>query len=317
MDSGLPTHNLLTIGNDARTTVDNRRVGLVAGWGSFPIEVAQRCQELGFELYVVAIKGHADERLADYAKEIQWFGVAKLGGQIRFFQQHRVRQITLAGKLFKDRILFHGWGWMEHFPDWTCFQTMYPSFITRSRDTRDDTLLGAIVGAFSKRGIHVLPATEIAPQLMVAEGCLTQRRPNRRELVDIQFGWQIARHMGGLDVGQSITVRDQTVLGVEAVEGTDALIARTGQLCPRGGFSLIKVAKPNQDLRFDVPTIGLRTVQNVQRAGGRTIAVEAAGTILVDRDETIAFANEHGMSIVAYTQAAMEVHRPQATAHVA
>ncbi len=290
---------------------NERRVGLVAGWGSFPIEVAERCQELGCELYVVAIKGHADERIAAYATEMKWFGVAKLGGQIRFFEQHQVHQITLAGKLFKDRILFHGWGWMEHFPDWTCFRTMYPSFISRSRDTRDDTLLGAIVGAFSKRGIHVLPATEIAPQLIVAEGCLTQRQPNRRENLDIQFGWQIARHMGSLDVGQSITVRDQTVLGVEAIEGTDALISRTGQLCPRGGFTLVKVAKPNQDLRFDVPTIGLRTVQNVHRAGGRTIAVEAQSTILVDRDETLAFANANGMSIVAFTQVAMDATAPK------
>ncbi len=283
----------------------DRRVGLVAGWGSFPIEVAERCRELGCELYIAAIKGHADPRLKQFATDFKWLGVAKLGGQIRFFEQHRVRQITLAGKLFKDRILFHGWGWVEHFPDWTCFRTMYPSFISRSRDTRDDTLLGAVVGAFSKRGIQVLPATDIAPKLMVAEGCLTQRQPNRRELLDIQFGWQIARHMGSLDVGQSITVRDQTVLGVEAVEGTDALISRTGQLCPRGGFTLVKVAKPNQDFRFDVPTIGLRTVQNVHRTGGKTIAVEAHGTILVDRDETLAFANAHGISIIAFTQEAM------------
>ncbi len=109
--------------------------------------------------------------------------------------------------------------------------------------------------------------------------------------------------MGGLDVGQSITVRDQTVLGVEAVEGTDALISRTGQLCPRGGFTLVKVAKPNQDMRFDVPTIGLRTIENLIRAGGRTIAVEAHRTILVDREQTLAYANKHGVAILALSSA--------------
>ncbi len=122
-------------------------------------------------------------------------------------------------------------------------------------------------------------------------------------MLDIEFGWQIARQMGGLDVGQSITVRDQTVLGVEAVEGTDALIARTGQLCPRGGFTLIKVAKPNQDMRFDVPTIGLRTVENVIKAGGTSIAIESHRTILVDREATLAYASQHGVSIIALSGA--------------
>ncbi len=280
-----------------------RKVGIVAGWGSFPVEVAEHCRALGYEVYIAAIKGHADTRLAQYAVEMKWFGVAKLGGQIRFFQQHGVPQITLAGKLFKDKILFHGLGWMEHLPDLTCLRTLYRSFITRSNDTRDDTILGAVAGAFTQRRIQVLPATDLAPQLMVNDGCLTRRAPNRRELLDVQFGWQIARQMGGLDVGQSITVRDQTVLGVEAVEGTDALITRTGKLCPRGGFTLIKVAKPAQDMRFDVPTIGLRTIENVIKAGGTTIAIEAHRTILVDREETLALANRHRIAILAQTDA--------------
>lgn len=281
------------------------RVGLVAGWGHFPIEVAQCCRQLGCEVIVAAIKGHADPRLADLADQFKWFGVAKLGGQLQFFERHRVQQVTLAGKLFKDRILFHGLGWLQHLPDWTCLRTLYPSFITRSRDTRDDTILGAVVQAFSKRGMAVLPATDIAPQLMAEEGTLTQRAPCRRELLDVQFGWEIARSMGGLDVGQSITVRDQTVLGVEAVEGTDALIERTGELCPRGGFTLVKVAKPNQDMRFDVPTIGLRTVQTLHRAGGKAIAIEARRTIFVDRQATLAYANQHGIAIVALSHSAL------------
>ena len=279
------------------------KVGIVAGWGSFPIEVAEHCHASGFKVYVAAIKGHADPRLAQFAEEMQWFGVAKLGRQIQFFQRHGVQQITLAGKLFKDKILFHGLGWIEHFPDWTSLRTLYRSFITRSRDTRDDTILGAVASAFTQRNMQVVPATDLAPQLIVQDGCLTHRTPNRREMLDIEFGWQIARQMGGLDVGQSITVRDQTVLGVEAVEGTDALITRTGQLCPRGGFTLVKVAKPKQDMRFDVPTIGLRTIENLIRAGGRTIAIEAHRTILVDREQTLAYANHHGVAIIALSNA--------------
>jgi UDP-2,3-diacylglucosamine hydrolase len=276
------------------------RVGLIAGWGSFPIEVAQQCQRIGCDLYVAAIKGHADPSIAKYALDLKWFGVAKLGGHIQFFRSHGVTKVSLAGKLFKDRILFHGLGWIQHFPDLVALRTLYPSFVTRSRDTRDDTILGAVVGAFTRNGMEVLPVTSIAPQLMVREGNLTHRSPSRRERLDMQFGWEIARQMGGLDVGQSITVRDQTVLGVEAVEGTDALISRTAQLCPRGGFSLIKVAKPNQDMRFDVPTIGLQTVQTLHRAGGSAIAVEADRTILVDREATLAYANQHGIAMIAF-----------------
>ncbi len=285
------------------STSGNPKVGIVAGWGSFPMEVAEHCRQQGYEVYIAAIKGHADPRLAEFAEEIKWFGVAKLGGQIQFFQRHNVQQITLAGKLFKDKILFHGLGWIEHFPDLTCLRTLYRSFVTRTSDTRDDTILSAVAEAFTKRNIQVVPATDLAPQLMVHDGCLTRRTPNRREMLDIEFGWQIARQMGGLDVGQSITVRDQTVLGVEAVEGTDALITRTGALCPRGGFSLIKVAKPKQDMRFDVPTIGLRTIENLIRAGGRTIAIEAHQTILVDREQTIAYANRQGVAIIALSVA--------------
>lgn len=296
----LPTPaNTLVTRLSTNSSTNPPKVGLVAGWGSFPIEVADHCRAQGYAVYIAAIKGHADPRLAQYAEEMRWFGVAKLGGQIQFFQRYNIQQVTLAGKLFKDKILFHGLGWVEHLPDWTCLRTLYRSFITRSNDTRDDTILGAVAEAFTKRNMEVLPATDLAPQLMVKEGCLTRRAPKRRELLDIEFGWQIARQMGGLDVGQSITVRDQTVLGVEAVEGTDALIMRTGQLCPRGGFSLIKVAKPKQDMRFDVPTIGLRTIENLVRAGGRAIAIEAHRTILVDRDATLACANKHGVAIIA------------------
>jgi DUF1009 family protein len=147
--------------------------------------------------------------------------------------------------------------------------------------------------------MNVLPITEIAPQLLVEEGCLTRRHPSRSQMLDIRFGWKIARSMGALDIGQCMTVKDQVVLGVEAIEGTDALIARTGQLCPRGGFSVVKVAKPQQDMRFDVPTIGLRTLQQLSAAGGKALAIEAGRTILVDRAATIDYANQHGLCIVA------------------
>ena len=278
---------------------ESSKVGLLAGWGSFPVEVAERCVDEGKQVYVAAFKGHADVRLERLATDLKWLGVLKIGGHIRFFQRAGVTQIAMAGKLFKDRILYHGRGWIDHLPDWSCYRILGSSFVTKSSDARDDTLLSAVANAYLKRGMNVLPITQIAPQLLVEEGCLTRARLSRAQLLDVRFGWNIARGMGGLDIGQSITVKDQVVLGVEAIEGTDALIARSGQLCPRGGFTLVKVAKPQQDMRFDVPTIGLRTLQQLAAAGGKAIAIEAGKTILVDRAATLDFANRHGLTIIA------------------
>ena len=276
-----------------------RRLGIVAGWGNFPVELAQTARANGRDVYVAGIKKHADEKLKPLATEYAEFGVAKLGAQMRFFRRHGVHEVLLAGKLFKDRILLHGLGWIGHLPDWTCLKTLSKSFVTARADQRDDTILSAVVGAFQAQGMHILASSDIAPQLMAEEGVLTQRAPNRRENLDMQFGWSIARHMGQLDIGQSIIVRDRTVLGVEAIEGTDALIARMAVVCPRGGFTLIKVAKPQQDMRFDVPTIGLRTVEQLHRAGGTAMAIEAGKTIFVDREATLRRANQLGIAIAS------------------
>lgn len=278
-------------------------MGLVAGWGRFPIELAEHARARGRQLVVAAIKSHADEALIPLSSAYRTFGVAKLGAQMRFFQQHGVREVLLAGKLFKDRILFHGWGWMGHLPDATCLAALWDSFVSGRADQRDDTLLGSVVRAFAARGMTVIPSSAIAPELMAEEGVLTQRQPSKRERRDIDFGWDIARQMGQLDIGQSVTIRDRTVLGVEAIEGTDALIARMTAVCPRGGFTLVKVAKPHQDMRFDVPTIGLRTIEQMHRAGGSAIAIEAGKTIFVDREATLRRANQLGIALVSLKDA--------------
>lgn len=280
-------------------SLQGTRVGLVAGWGSFPLEVAQKCVQDGAELFVVGLAGHADPKLGELANEFRWMGVAKLGSHIRFFQRNRVDRVALAGKLFKDKLLFHGLGWLGLLPDITCLRAVGSIFVTHKRDARDDSILGSVVAAYQKAGIAMIAVNEIAPKLLADEGLIAGAKPSRKQWSDIRFGWTIARQMGGLDIGQSITVKDQLVLAVEAIEGTDALISRSAQLCPRGGFTLVKVAKPQQDMRFDVPTIGPRTVEQMAAAGGKVIAIEAGMTIVVQREETIAAANRLGISIVA------------------
>lgn len=276
-----------------------KKIGIVAGWGSFPVEVAQELKRQGHQVYSACIKGHADERLTSCSDSYKWIGVARLDAQIRFLVRAGVQEVVFAGKIFKDKLLHSRGGWLEHFPDLGCVRVLWRGYVTRTRDLRDDTILNAITEYFANRGLTVLPITDVAPKLLVAEGQLTKRSPSRVQAIDVRFGWNIAWQMGGLDVGQSITIKDQMVLAVEAIEGTDALIQRTGQLCPRGGFTLVKLAKPNQDMRFDVPTIGLRTIEQMAKAGGTAIAIEAGRTLLVEREETLRLADKLGISIVA------------------
>lgn len=297
--------------------LSGKKIGLVAGWGSFPVEAAERCKQQGAKLYVVGLIGHADPKLIQLADSFRWMGVAKLGGHIRFFRRHDVTQVALAGKLFKDKLLYHGWGALGLVPDLTCLRALGSIFVSHRESARDDSILGHVVKAYERVGIEMVSVNQIAPGLLVSDQVVAGAAPTSRQWSDIQFGWHVAKQMGALDIGQSIIVKDQMVLSVEAIEGTDALIKRTAALCPRGGFSLIKVAKPQQDLRFDVPTIGPQTVRNVAEAGGKLIVVESGITILVEREETIATANQLGVSIVALSQAQVEMEHDLALARAA
>jgi DUF1009 family protein len=277
-----------------------KRFGIVAGWGRYPELVAETLQGQGHEVYIAALRNHANPELADYAKKMQWFGIGKLGGQQKFFQANSVDVVLLAGKLFKTKILYSRLGWLRHLPDVECLRAVGSNIVLKKKDTRDDTILTAIVQSFLNRGIHIVGGTELAPSLLAERGLLTKRQPSERVIRDLQYGWRIAKQSGLMDIGQSVTVRDGTALAIEAIEGTDGCIERTGTLCPRGGWSLVKVAKPNQDPRFDLPTIGLQTVENVHRCGGNAIAIEAHQTIIVDREVVLNYANRHGITIVSW-----------------
>ncbi|MGB0597908.1 MAG: LpxI family protein [Rubripirellula sp.] len=274
-------------------------VGLLAGWGRFPVEVAQALVRDGRHVCCIAITGHASTDLESICDHVTWSGVGKLGGHLRYFRRNGVAQVTMAGKLFKADLLYSGSLWLRHLPDWTCIRTLGPSLLGRHRDARDDSLLMAVTNAYQNAGLDVCPATDFAPELLVNEGLLTGKSVGARLQHDIDAGWQVAKQMGGMDIGQSITIKDGTVIAVEAIEGTDSCIERTGELCQRGGWTLVKVSKPNQDMRFDVPTIGPQTIQRVRDAGGKAIVIEADKTIVVNQEETLAAASEAGITVVA------------------
>jgi DUF1009 family protein len=184
-------------------------------------------------------------------------------------------------------------------PDWQFLRTFFPHFIAQTKDRKDDTMLGTVVDAFARHGITFSPATDFAPELLARHGHLSGRPLTYGQRRDVEFGWELAMEMGRLDVGQSVAVKGRAVLAVEAVEGTDECIRRAGQLCPAGGFTVVKVAKPQQDMRFDVPTIGLGTLRTMRDAGAAVLAVQAEKTIFLDRDEVLRFARQHRITLVA------------------
>jgi hypothetical protein len=211
----------------------------------------------------------------------------------------------MAGKFHKV-LLYQPWLWIKHLPDWATIRTFYPHFVLAKKDRKDDTLLGALVQRFAREKIVFQPATDYAPELLVKYGKLTDRGLSRAESKDVEFGWTLAKEMGRLDVGQSVAVKGRAVLAVEAIEGTDECIRRAGALCRSGGFTVVKVAKPQQDMRFDVPTIGLGTLETMVESGGRVLAVEAGRTIILDEPQFIDFARRHGLSIVALSDGACD-----------
>jgi DUF1009 family protein len=286
-------------------SVDPAPIGLLAAWGDYPLVVARSLREAGHRIVALGVRDHCDPRLATLVDEFHWIGLARLGTAARLFRRHGVSQATMAGKIHKV-LLYRPWLWLQHTPDWLCLKTFYPHFVAGRRDRKDDTLLGAIVGAFASRGIEFVPATDFAPQLLATSGLLAGRPLTRRQQRDVQFGWQLAKAMGGLDVGQSVCVKNQAVMAIEAIEGTDACITRAGQLCRSGGFVVVKVAKPQQDMRFDVPTVGLRTLENMAAAGGTVLAIEASRTILLDGPNFGDTANRMGISVLAVDNAAAD-----------
>ena len=277
---------------------DPQRVGLIAGWGRYPIVVAQALVASGAQVYCLGIKDRADPVLAEICHHYDWIGLGKVGGVIRYFRRHGVSQVTMAGKVHKV-LLYRRFAWFHHLPDWRGLLTYYPHFVARRKTMQDDSLLGAIVEAFQTAGITMQPATNYVPELLVKLACLTVRQPTTAERKDIEFGWRLAKEMGRLDVGQSVAVKDRSPLAIEAVEGTDECIRRAGTLCSAGGFAVVKVAKPQQDMRFDVPTIGIGTLKTMAAAGGKVLAVEAGRTIIIDQPQVVAFANHNKMVVVA------------------
>ena len=270
-------------------------VGLLACAGRFPILFAEKARECGIPVVCLGVAGMADPVLKDLCTHFRWLRRLSLGAAIRTFRNGGVHRWTMAGKFHKHQA-FHALRLLHFLPDWRMLRFW---FFRRRRANNDDSILNGIIDEMRAFNLECVSALDLCPELLVREGNLTRRVPSAAENKDIEMGWSLAREMGRLDIGQSVMIRERAVLAVEAIEGTDRAILRAGELCGRGGFVVVKVAKPAQDMRFDVPTVGKQTIESMREAGGRVLAIEADRTILIDEAETLALANQYGIAIVS------------------
>lgn len=285
--------------SEAVSRVDRREpVGLLACAGRFPIVFAEKARECGIPVVCVGVAGMADPTLQQLCTEFHWMRRASLGFLIRTYRRGGVHRWTMAGK-FHKHLALHPRRLLHFLPDWRMLRFW---FFRRRRANNDDSILSGLIDEFRAFDLECVSALDLCPELLVREGILTRRKPTAAELNDIEMGWSLAREMGRLDIGQSVMIRERAVLAVEAIEGTDRAILRAGELCGKGEFVVVKVAKPAQDMRFDVPTVGKQTIESMHEAGARVLAIEAGRTIFIDELETIALANRYGIAIVSRSE---------------
>jgi DUF1009 family protein len=276
-------------------TAEKDVLGLIAGEGRLPFLVAAGAKEAGLKVVCVGLVGNAEPSLADEVDVFYRVGIARPGSWIRKLRRHGVTRTIMVGRVAKRRI-FTPWRILRYLPDWRAIRIWYGRL--HSKDKRNDTLLSALADELAGGGIVLENSTMYCKEHMAMAGAMTKHRPSPFVEDDIEFGWQIAKKLGELDVGQAIAVKEKEVIAVEAIEGTASMIERAGRFCKSGGWTLIKVAKPNQDMRFDVPCVGPDTIRSLAENGGNCLVVEAGKTIIIDQPETIKLADRLGITVL-------------------
>jgi len=262
-------------------------IGLIAGGGRFPLIAADAARNRGLHVVAVAHVGETDPALSEKVDEMVWIRLGQLGHLMKVLKTKGASKTLFAGTIAKKKM----------------FENIRPDLkglavMSKLAVFHDDNILRAVAAELSKEGIEIVPSTLYLPELVATPGCLTRRKPSRSEQEDIRFGWQVAKELGRLDIGQCVVVRRKTVLALEAIEGTNEAILRGGSL-GREKSVVVKVSKPQQDLRFDVPAVGAETIRTMVRVKASVLAVEAGKTLIFDKKQMIKYADESGVSIVA------------------
>jgi DUF1009 family protein len=273
------------------------RLGLIAGNGHFPFLVLDAARALGYQVTIVAVKEEASPELADAAARagrstLHWISLGQLGTCLKILAEAGVTKAVMAGQV-KHTKIFGG-----IVPDMT-----FLSVLTRLKARNTDALIAAVADVMRDRGIELIDSTALLQPLLATSGVMTARAPHDQEQQDLAFGYPVADAIAGMDVGQTIAVKHQAVVAVEAMEGTDAVIARAGQLAG-AGVCVVKVAKPGQDMRFDVPVVGLATIRAMRAAGATVLSLDAGKALIFDRDAFVSAANDAGIAVVGRAPAA-------------
>jgi len=263
------------------------KFGLIAGNGKFPLMVLEGAHKSGVEMAVAAIREETDPEIEQLATTITWVGIGQLGRMIRFFKDEGVEKAIMAGQVKHVQIFSRA------VPDARMLKVLLK---LPRRNT--DSLIGAIAAELQSEGIELIDSTYFLQDSLPKVGVLTKRKPDHKEQEDIDYGLEIAREIARLDLGQTIVVRGKACVAIEAMEGTDETIRRAGNLVKRG-LTVVKLAKPNQDMRFDVPVVGVPTLKTMSDAGATCLCITAGKTLMFDAAEMIRFADEKKITIVA------------------
>lgn len=263
------------------------RIGLIAGNGIFPLLFAQAAKKQQVKIIALAIHGETSLELTQYVDAIKWVYPGQLKKIFRFFKAHKIKQAAMAGGVSKVRLI----GKIR--PD---FLTM--KLLTKCVFKHDDGMLRILANEFFQRGIEIIDSTSFMPDALAPQGVLTKRIPSKTEENDLQFGFNIAKEIGKLDIGQTVIVKKGAVIALEAIEGTDACIKRSKTYINKSGGIMVKTSKPNQDMRFDLPAIGVKTIHSLHSAGINTLGIEAHRTLLLNPKNIINTANKLNISII-------------------
>ncbi|MCL6589516.1 MAG: UDP-2,3-diacylglucosamine diphosphatase LpxI [Firmicutes bacterium] len=261
------------------------RIGLVAGQGNLPVEVLKEVRENGLRSFVVGLKGECLPQIREYADDFAGISVGSLGKMIEYFKTNEVSEIVMAGKVNKDSLFKAE------------FDPVFQEVLRSLPEKNDDAILLGVVKAYEKNGIRVLKQTEYLKHLLAKPGALSGEL-DAQELTDVQLGFRTAKAIGGLDIGQTVVVKHGVILAVEAIEGSDQAIIRGGQLGGPGAV-VVKVSKPEQDERFDVPTVGLSTMESIAKVRGAVLGIEAGKTFVVDREQVLEKAARDNIKVFA------------------
>lgn len=263
-----------------------------------PVVTAQGIRAAGRRVACVGLSGCYDKDLPDYCDLFGRSGAFHLGRWIKLLRRWSAAEAVLIGRVEKTR-MYDPLRVVRQFPNWRLARLWYR---TIRHDKRPASLLTAIANEFSGCGIELIDTTRYMPQLLAESGNMTRRKPTSAQLADMDFAWPIVKELNRLDIGQAVAVKECDVIAVEAIEGTDAMIRRAGELCRPGGWTLIKTAKTNHDMRLDVPTVGSTTIELLHQHGGRCLVVEAGKVIIADKPQCLALADKLGIAVVGRTE---------------